>query len=530
MSYNVLADSLARAHARELYPRSAPEQIAWRRRWALVLEEVRSLSPGVLCLQEVDAALWSCEGGVLEALRGLGYDGVHARRTGDRGDGCAVLWRRGEWAAVAIGGGEQHPHPHHVLRFSERGLRDNVAVSVLLRPRGQRRRQQQQHLQQQPQAHPAAKRARSSSDGGGGSSNSSNLQPDFRLLVSTTHLLFNPKRGDTKLGQLRTLLCELHAQGEAAAAASLLSSPPPRIFPIVCGDLNAAPDSAIYSFVTRGELDCLSCDRRSLSGVVESSGPASPFRMWGAAQRRHGREREVAAAAAAAADAAGIQRPRGLMPPPLDAERLLFQGQAPLPWLRPYQHEMMQAWRASVAAAEVGGGGGVVSAALLERIGWDEQGMAQATGRGRWSESAAAAVVMVTEEDEDENEDEDEEDEDEQEEEEEDTDDFGGALSNARPAEACIARHPWPGGLKSAYATVCGKEPSATSVHAKFAGTLDYLCYHEHGIGGGGAAARLKPTRVLLPPPLRLLLPPRAPPSAGVPSDHVSVVADFEIA
>ena len=617
MSYNALSDGLALAHAAQLYPRASAEHLAWERRWRLLELEVRELAPGVLCLQEVDAARWPA---VQHALRRLGYAGAHARRTGDRGDGCAVLWRSDAWEAVPLPGGEQgagragaaaplpgegqgagrggaaapqphhHPHPpqhHHVLRFAEHGLRDNVAVSALLRPR------------RAAAAPPPPKRARSATSGvaagavagaaAAAAASSGRARPDyedddagnnessFMLLVSTTHLIFNPKRGDTKLGQLRTLLTQLHAQASAAANAAAAttamaascrasSSPPDRppppvvVFPVVTGDLNAAPDSAVYAFATRGELDCLLVDRRSLSGVVESAGADSPFRLWAGAQRRHYQQCEAAAAAAssaaslayqaaAQAAAAGGRAPRAPRPaipapppPPPDAADVVLGGGAPLAWLRPHQR------RVAEAAREGGGGGAVPVLALLQQLGWDEEGMAQATGRRVDRGGEGRQPSDGEEEDETDEHDSRRSDDD-------DDDDSGGgdAVEDEAGAEqeqgggahAFVARHPWPGGLASAYASVAGREPAFTSVHARFAGALDYVLYHEVGCGGGGGARggadgggvsagarrppRLRAARVLLPPPLQLLLPPRAPPSAGVPSDHVSMVVDFEV-
>ena len=39
---------------------------------------------------------------------------------------------------------------------------------------------------------------------------------------------------------------------------------------IFAGDFNSTPQSAIYSFVQEGELDCVLEDRRMLSGQLES--------------------------------------------------------------------------------------------------------------------------------------------------------------------------------------------------------------------------------------------------------------------
>lgn len=41
-------------HARDLYPQSPPQCLAWQHRLPLVVAHVRRWRPHVLCLQEVD--------------------------------------------------------------------------------------------------------------------------------------------------------------------------------------------------------------------------------------------------------------------------------------------------------------------------------------------------------------------------------------------------------------------------------------------------------------------------------------------
>ncbi|RQM30553.1 hypothetical protein B5M09_000252 [Aphanomyces astaci] len=64
------------------------------------------------------------------------------------------------------------------------------------------------------------------------------------VVVATTHILFNPRRGDVKLAQMQLLLSTLHA----------LNIP----HVILCGDFNVTPKSALYAFLSKGRLDgCL---------------------------------------------------------------------------------------------------------------------------------------------------------------------------------------------------------------------------------------------------------------------------------
>ena len=64
-----------------------------------------------------------------------------------------------------------------------------------------------------------------------------------------------------QLGQAGLILRRI---GEASQT---LAHPPLTIF---TGDFNSTPESAIYTFVRDGELDCYMEDRRNLSGQLES--------------------------------------------------------------------------------------------------------------------------------------------------------------------------------------------------------------------------------------------------------------------
>jgi hypothetical protein len=128
------------------------------------------------------------------------------------------------------------------------------------------------------------------------------------LAVGNTHLLFNPKRGDIKMAQLRLLtsaLDRLAAGGGGRAGAAVL----------LTGDMNHAPHSPVYEFVARGQLDCLLHQRSDLSGG------RPPFRPpWPGGPLKRGR---LAARADRAACLFVLRRPalrcvpRGLLADPL---------------------------------------------------------------------------------------------------------------------------------------------------------------------------------------------------------------------
>lgn len=82
-------------------------------------------------------------------------------------------------------------------------------------------------------------------------------------------------------------------------------------------------------------------------------------------------------------------------------------------------------------------------------------------------------------------------------------------------SDALTASHPLR--VDSAYRAVTGAEPHYTTCHDKFIGTVDFLWY----------SGRLVPVGVFQPPPLQMLQ--SALPSLSWPSDHISLICDFEL-
>ncbi|XP_054787089.1 carbon catabolite repressor protein 4 homolog 5-like isoform X4 [Prosopis cineraria] len=89
-----------------------------------------------------------------------------------------------------------------------------------------------------------------------------------RFLVGNIHVLFNPKRGDIKLGQVRLFVDKAYK----------LSQEWGNIPVILAGDLNSVPQSAIYEFLASSKLDIQLYNRRNMSGQLEASSNCRVFR------------------------------------------------------------------------------------------------------------------------------------------------------------------------------------------------------------------------------------------------------------
>ena len=83
--------------------------------------------------------------------------------------------------------------------------------------------------------------------------------------VATTHLLFSPKRGDIKLAQMQYFLAEIDRLSTKEAAVN-------SHYPIiVCGDLNAQPQSPLSKFLINGHIKYDTFRRIEISGQIPQS-------------------------------------------------------------------------------------------------------------------------------------------------------------------------------------------------------------------------------------------------------------------
>ncbi|KAK9799388.1 hypothetical protein WJX73_009972 [Symbiochloris irregularis] len=207
MSYNMLADDLANLHAKELYKAVPAWCLEWRHRFKLLFQEISHWRPDIAGLQEVDHFEQ-----FRDDLAELGYDGKFAPRSGIHTDGCFTCWQRDQYTEAC----------HSIISFQDHKLQHNVALLVLLVPKH--------------------------ADAAG---------PP--VLVANTHCLFNPKRGDIKMGQVRMIAERMADMREAVAGPVAL---------FLMGDFNSTANSAVYRFLQAGFLDCSTEDRRDLSGQL----------------------------------------------------------------------------------------------------------------------------------------------------------------------------------------------------------------------------------------------------------------------
>ncbi len=95
MTYNILADLYVSREVEDgsvTYPHVYQEHIVKKRRIPMVLAEILAHDSDVICLQEVDGAVYDS---YLEpAFQAMGYDGYYSNKASCQREGCAMFWSR----------------------------------------------------------------------------------------------------------------------------------------------------------------------------------------------------------------------------------------------------------------------------------------------------------------------------------------------------------------------------------------------------------------------------------------------------
>ncbi|KAJ4713385.1 carbon catabolite repressor protein 4-like 5 isoform X1 [Melia azedarach] len=226
VSYNILGVENALKHP-DLYEKVPPEFLKWERRKKLIREEINSYNASILCFQEVDHF-----DDLDDLLQMDGFRGVYKARTGEAYDGCAIFWREKLFTLL---------HQENI-EFQNFGLRHNVAQLCVLK--------MNQNL---PEFEEQTAMTTSSQN--------------QSLVVGNIHVLFNPNRGDIKLGQIRLFLEKAYKLSQVWGGIPVL----------LAGDLNSSPRSALYQFLASSELDVRQHDRRYISGQLELTSKCRAF-------------------------------------------------------------------------------------------------------------------------------------------------------------------------------------------------------------------------------------------------------------
>ncbi|XP_046749678.1 protein angel homolog 2 isoform X2 [Diprion similis] len=199
-SYNILAQYLLETHS-YLYKHHNQCSLEWETRKKLLIQEILEAQATVICLQEMQEDHLN---EFLKPFKEHKYNHLYKKRTNDKNDGLLLMFRSDVFDLIE----------YENVEFFQSGTdllnRDNVAIIVKL---------------------------------------SLKNSPETQIVIATTHLLYNPKRNDIRLGQTQILMAELER------IAFIKNTSGPKYHPIIlAGDFNLQPKSGVYKFITEGSF------------------------------------------------------------------------------------------------------------------------------------------------------------------------------------------------------------------------------------------------------------------------------------
>lgn len=202
LSFNILAQYLLETYP-FLYKEHDKRALSWNIRRQLLLQEILGTQANIICLQEMQQDHLE---EFLVPFQELGYAYLYKKRTNDKKDGLLFMYRSDQFILME----------HVKVELYQSGIellsRDNVGIVAKL----------------------AIKES-----------------PQTQLVIATTHLLYNPKRNDVRLGQTQLLLAEIER------IAFLENTPTGcKYLPVILtGDFNLEPNSGVHKFIMRGSFE-----------------------------------------------------------------------------------------------------------------------------------------------------------------------------------------------------------------------------------------------------------------------------------
>ncbi|XP_041927138.1 protein angel homolog 1 isoform X1 [Alosa sapidissima] len=230
MSYNILAQDLLEANP-DLYLHCSDKVLVWSARLKGIIQEIQAWRPDILCLQEAQEDHFKKQ--LQPVLSDMGYSCVYKRRTGSKTDGCAVCYQNKRFSQLSVSLLELRKERCELLD------RDNVAIVLLLQPITS-------------QCHD---------------------ERGTPICVATTHLLFNPRRGDIKLAQLVLVLAEVD---KVVKRCKIMGRD---CEVVLCGDFNSLPNMPLYQFISTGQLHYHGLPAWMISGQEDLSHQTHPRRV-----------------------------------------------------------------------------------------------------------------------------------------------------------------------------------------------------------------------------------------------------------
>lgn len=190
MSYNILAQNYVDSQP-SLYVGHDAKSLQWPHRFKALKQEIGDIDPDILCLQEVQQNHLD---DIIAYFRGLGYvTSLYKKRTGLQVDGCAIFYKQHLFDLIEC----------HFVDYFQPGIK--VFFYLLFFPDWRQGFVWPCMMRYFSIFFQILNRCNVAVIG----RLALKSQPHKQFVVSTTHLLFNPKRQDVRLAQIQVLLAEL---------------------------------------------------------------------------------------------------------------------------------------------------------------------------------------------------------------------------------------------------------------------------------------------------------------------------------
>ena len=215
--YNVLCDSLLPTSTKIVEEDLVKlPHLSWENRSKKILSELKTLNADLISLIEFEN-----DEKFIKELNSYGYEFAFKPRTGNHSEGCAIAWKSDKYELInlfSIGFNMNKDEKN----ISDIYNRDNIALIGIFK------------LVE---------------------------IPNTIIIFATTHLVYNVKRGDVKLGQIYQLTNTLE-EFRKKYEDELKN----KVYIFLGTDLNSTPKSGVYKLLTTGELNCNQINKYSLSG------------------------------------------------------------------------------------------------------------------------------------------------------------------------------------------------------------------------------------------------------------------------
>lgn len=217
VQYNILSDSLLPISTKIVEEDLVKlPHLSWENRSKKILSELKTLNGDLVALTEFEK-----DEKFIKELNSYGYEFSFKPRTGNHSEGCAIAWKFEKYELIDLLSINFNINKTEKNK-SDIFNRENIALIGIFKVVG---------------------------------------IPDTVVLFSTTHLVFNFKRGDIKLGQIVQLtraLEELRKKYEDELKN--------KVYIILASDLNCVPRSGVYKLLTNGEINCNQINKLNISG------------------------------------------------------------------------------------------------------------------------------------------------------------------------------------------------------------------------------------------------------------------------